>query len=91
VVTFALKKSITAPFLKHQLRSKRETKMYQLMKSILVATASIMLISCASYSLKPHYDEQTKTVNLGTYPVNTITFHNSESKRVGEANAVKII
>jgi hypothetical protein len=50
-----------------------------------------MLISPASYSLTPHYDEPNKTVNLGTYPVNNITFHNSESKRVGEANAVKIV
>lgn len=64
--------------------------MRQVIKLMIAISAATLLASCASYKLTPKYEESNKTVMLGSYPINHITFHHSDSKRVGERGLVKL-
>lgn len=64
--------------------------MHQIIKPILTASTATLLASCASYNLTPKYEESNKTVMLGSYPINHITSHHSDTKRVGATGQVKL-
>jgi hypothetical protein len=65
--------------------------MHSKFKILLILFFSAQIISCANnYDISPKYNEETKTLTLGKFAVENITYHRSEVTRAGDRSAARI-
>jgi hypothetical protein len=65
--------------------------MHSKFKILLILIFSSQVISCANnYDISPKYNEETKTLTLGKFTVDNITYHRSAVERAGDRSVARV-
>lgn len=60
-------------------------------KLLFILFASMQLISCANYyDISPKYHDESKTLTVGKFTLEDITYHRSDVKHVGDRSAARV-